>query len=316
LSLALIVLATAVMGWTHSVVLWLLLRFVAGLASAWALVSTSVWCLAWFARLRRPAGAGLLYAGVGVGIALAGLYCWHAGATGVAPERLWIELGALSLGGLLVVAALVPRDAAASPAPGAATPGASATGGLPWGLVWSYGSLGFGYILPATFLPLLARAVVDDPSVFGAAWPVFGAAAALSTVVAATALGHLSRRHVLAGSHVLMALGCVLPLLHLSAATVLVAALLVGGTFMVASMAGMQEAGSLGAGDPARALGRMTAAFAMGQMAGPMLSSALGGGAQGFGGLFAALAVGAVALLCSAAWLVREPARIPASGMA
>ena len=85
LSLALIVLATAVMGWTHSVVPWLVLRFVAGVASAWALVSTSVWCLAWFARLRRPAGAGLLYAGVGVGIALAGLYCWHAGATGVAP---------------------------------------------------------------------------------------------------------------------------------------------------------------------------------------------------------------------------------------
>jgi hypothetical protein len=81
-------------------------------------------------------------------------------------------------------------------------------------------------------------------------------------------------------------------------------------------MAGMQEAGSLGAGDPARALGRMTAAFAIGQMAGPMLSSALGGGTQGFGGLFVALGIAAAALLFSAAWLVRQPARIPAGGMA
>ena len=45
--------------------------------------------------------------------------------------------------------------------------------------------LGFGYILPATFLPVLAREVVDDPQVFGLAWPVFGIAAALSTFAAA-----------------------------------------------------------------------------------------------------------------------------------
>jgi MFS family permease len=313
LSLAVIVLSTAAMGWTGSVAIWLLLRFVAGVASAWALVSTSVWCLGWLARLDRPAGAGVLYAGVGVGIALAGLYCWRAGVAGVVPEGLWMQLGALALVGLVVVALLMPREAAgqgaAANGPSVAAP-TSSLGVVPWGLVLSYGVLGFGYILPATFLPVLARAVVDDPSVFGGAWPVFGTAAALSTVFAGAALVHLPRRHVLAGSHALMALGCLLPVLHLSAATVLLAALLVGGTFMVATMAGMQEAKASSVGDPTRMLGRMTAAFAIGQMAGPVLSSALSGKAEGFGGLFIALAVGAVALLGSAAWLVRKPSRI------
>jgi hypothetical protein len=42
-----------------------------------------------------------------------------------------------------------------------------------------------------------------------------------------------------------------------------------------------------------------------GQMAGPLLSASLSGSAQGFGGLFIALAVGAAALLASAWWLVR-----------
>jgi MFS family permease len=305
-SLAIIVISTAAMGWSGSVAFWLVLRFVAGAASAWALVSTSVWCLAWLVRLDRPSGAGLLYAGVGLGIALAGLYCWRAGAAGAAPDSLWIQLGILALAGLLVVATLMPRDAAAAAAPRAGD-GATASGSVPWGLVLSYGMLGFGYILPATFLPVLARAVIDDPSVFGAAWPVFGAAAAVSTLLAASLLGHVSRRRVLAGSHALMALGCLLPVIHLSALTVLAAALLVGGTFMVATMAGMQEAKARTPGDPTRALGRMTAAFAIGQMAGPILSSALSGSAQGFGGLFIALAVGALALLGSAAWLVREP---------
>ncbi|MGJ7507011.1 YbfB/YjiJ family MFS transporter [Variovorax sp. GT1P44] len=310
-SLLAIVVSTAAMGWTGSVAIWGVLRFVAGVASAWALVSTSVWCLGWLARFERPAGAGILYAGVGVGIAIAGLYCWRAGTAGVAPDSLWLQLGALALVGLIVVAVLMPGEAAAvgaAPAKAPTTRQASSAG-TPWSLVICYGVLGFGYILPATFLPVLARAVVDDPSVFGAAWPVFGTAAAVSTLVAGALLGHISRRHVLAGSHGLMAIGCLLPVLHLSAITVLAAALLVGGTFMVATMAGMQEAKTTAVGDPTRSLGRMTAAFAIGQMAGPVLSSALSGSSQGFGGLFIALVVGAVALLGSAVWLVRAPSR-------
>jgi MFS family permease len=307
LALALIVGSTAAMGATASLPLWLLLRFVAGMASAWVLISTSVWCLAWLARLERPSGAGILYAGVGAGIALAGLYCWLAGAAGFAPERLWLQLGALSLAGLFVVMALMPREAAGGAAADGARPAAgeapAASGGLPLGLVISYGMLGFGYILPATFLPVLARAVVDDPAVFGAAWPVFGAAAAVSTLIAGALFAHHARRHVLAASHALMALGCLLPVLQLSVSTVLAAALLVGGTFVVATMAGMQEARAMAVGDPTRALGRMTAAFAIGQMIGPVLSSALSTRTQGFGGLFIALAAGAAGLLGSAAWL-------------
>jgi len=303
IALALIAASTAAMGLGGSLASWLLWRFVAGAASAWVLVSTSVWCLAWLARFERPSGVGVLYAGVGAGIAFAGLYCWRASAAGIAPDPLWLQLGGLALLGLVVVGLLAPREAAGVPAPAAARADAGAT---PWGLVICYGALGFGYILPATFLPVLARAVVDDPSVFGAAWPVFGAAAALSTLLAAMALAGMSRRRVLAASMCLMAVGCLLPVLHLSAPSVLAAAVLVGGTFMVATMAGLQAARGATRGDPTRALGRMTAAFAIGQMAGPVLSSSLSRGSESFGGLFIALAAGAMALLASAAWLLRS----------
>ncbi len=47
-----------------------------------------------------------------------------------------------------------------------------------------YAAFGFGYIIPATFLPAMARRYVTDPTAFGLAWPIFGAAAALSTWVA------------------------------------------------------------------------------------------------------------------------------------
>ncbi|MDM0058032.1 YbfB/YjiJ family MFS transporter [Variovorax fucosicus] len=305
-ALGTIALTTAAMGWTSSVGLWLLLRFVAGVASAWALVSTSVWGLAWLARFERPAGAGMLYAGVGSGIALAGLWCWQAGVAGVRADTLWLQLGALALllGG--AVAVWMPRTSPVSAAAASARAEAG-TGRADWSLVICYGVLGFGYILPATFLPVLARAVLDDPAVFGAAWPMFGAAAAISTWLASLLLRGVGRLRVLALCHLLMAVGCLLPVLHLSAGSVLAAALLVGGTFMVATMAGMQEARARVSDNPTAALGRMTAAFAIGQMAGPMLSSLLSTrSANDFTGLFIALAVGALALLASAAWLWRD----------
>ena len=52
-------------------------------------------------------------------------------------------------------------------------------------LVLCYGTFGFAYVIPATFVPAMARELVTDPLVFGWAWPVFGIAAALSTLVAA-----------------------------------------------------------------------------------------------------------------------------------
>ena len=170
-----------------------------------------------------------------------------------------------------------------------------------------YGVLGFGYILPATFLPALAREVVDDPQIFGLAWPVFGIAAALSTIVAARYFGQSNRLRVWAVSHVLMATGVVLPSLWLTPMTTAISALLVGSTFMVVTMIGMQEARARAPGNPTALLGLMTAAFAIGQLAGPIVSGVLdllpGGHHAALGH---ALQIAAFGLVVSAAYLWRQ----------
>ena len=56
-ALAAIAILTAAMGWTASPLVWASLRFAAGIASAWVLVSASVWCLEWLALQARPSGA-------------------------------------------------------------------------------------------------------------------------------------------------------------------------------------------------------------------------------------------------------------------
>jgi MFS family permease len=175
---------------------------------------------------------------------------------------------------LVAIPSLILGRPSGASAPSAATMTADTSGSCT-GLVTCYGLLGFGYILPATFLPVLAREVIDDPQLFGLAWPVFGLAAALSTIVAARLLTPANRLRVWAASHLLMAIGGVLPSLWLVPETIVVSALLVGSTFMVVTMIGMQEARARARGNPTALLGRMTAAFAIGQLAGPVVSGVL-----------------------------------------
>lgn len=295
---------TAAMATPGPAWLWLALRLLAGVCSAWAFVATSVWCLSALARLGRSSWSSGVYAGVGVGMAVAGSWCLAGAAAGVSASALWLQLGLLAFA-LTLPVGLVLRQLhleAVHPARVAAPGPVSGTGGL----VACYGLLGFGYILPATFLPVLARAVVEDPRVFGLAWPVFGLMAAASTFVAGWWMRRASRLQVWAVSNLLMGVGVLLPSLWLSALTVGLSALLVGGTFMIVTMAGVQEIRSRAVGDATALLGRMTAAFAVGQIAGPIVSSLLLR-LPGVNGLNLALQAAAASLVLSAAWLWRHP---------
>jgi len=311
-ALALTALSTAAMA-LPSLPLWLFLRFAAGAASAWVFVATSVWCLGALARAGRLDLGGPVYAGVGGGIALTGLYCVAAAAAGLSPGALWVHLGVLAAVLSLPVAWVLPRlGASASAATTAATSTAEPDHGAT-GLIVCYGLMGFGYILPATFLPALARSVVDDPRLFGLAWPVFGATAALSTLVAGWWMRRTSRLQVWAVSQLLMGIGVLLPSLHVDGVTVALSALLVGGTFMIITLAGVQEMRARAAPDAAaRLVGRITAAFALGQIAGPVASALLlHTPALAPHGLALALQAAALGLLASGAWLWRRavPAR-------
>jgi MFS family permease len=312
-SLAGIVAVTAAMGAGNvDMVAWLALRFAAGGFSAWAFVLTNAWALERLALAQRPDLAGVVYAGVGLGIALVGAFCVVAAGPGVPAQWLWLGLGALSAVAIAPPLLLRdgPRDTAAAAIRKQSAPTESSGG---TSLVICYGLVGFGYILPATFLPALARDIVDDPRIFGLAWPVFGIAAAFSTIVGARAFRHMNRLRVWAGCHLIMAAGVVMPSVWLSPTSIAIAALLVGGTYLVPGMIGMQEAQARATGDPTALLGRMTAAFAIGQIGGPLVSAMLGMLPAGqAAGLDLAFRAAAVALVLSAAHLFRLASREPA----
>jgi hypothetical protein len=208
---------------------------------------------------------------VGAGIFAVGVVCLGLERVGLRAPEVWITLGLLSL---LMSLAVWPVFAwhDAEPARAHAILRHSAESGKgAWRFVLCYGLFGFGYIVPATFLPAMARDVAADGWAVDVSWPVFGLAACLSTFAAALASARGSTLQVWRNAQILMAFGVVLPVFSSTPAASIAAALCVGGTFMVVTMLGMQTAKQFAGAEARRLMAAMTAAFATGQLIGPLV---------------------------------------------
>jgi len=293
-------LATLGMGLQDSFAVWIVLRALAGIASAWVLICVSAWCLARLEPVRRPLLDSTVFAGVGAGIALAGATCLAFMRVHASSARVWVVFGVVSL---VLSVVIWPVFGAADRVPARRPPRRA----FAWDrdairLTVCYGAFGFGYIIPATFLPVMARQAIKDPAVFGLSWPMFGAAAVASTLLTTVVRRLVTNRRVWIASHLVMALGVALPVIWPGIVATMLAALCVGGTFMVITMVGMQEAREVAGAGATGLMAAMTSAFALGQIAGPISVSFI----HGAGGDFsAALLVACVALVTSAYALSR-----------
>jgi MFS family permease len=272
LSLVSVALLTAAMALVHEPLPWLLLRFLAGMTSAWVFVFASAYSLQQLAALGSQRFSGIVFGGVGFGIALTGSLCLWFLHLSWSADRAWSIVGFLAL---LLATACWSGYRGAGPAAASASKALAAPLRLSrhLGMILCYAMLGFGYIIPGTFLPAMARQVIADPAVFGWAWPIFGVAALVSTLIAGGLSAYLSNRRIWAMSHVVMAIGVAMPVFSPGMAGIVVAALCVGSTFLVATMAGMQEARAVAPEHASQLMAALTAAFGLGQIVGPLLVS-------------------------------------------
>ncbi|MFM9888867.1 MAG: YbfB/YjiJ family MFS transporter [Burkholderiales bacterium] len=295
-------LSTLAMGLEHQFMLWVVLRTIAGIASAWVLVFVSAWALERLALLGRSDLSGAVYAGVGTGILIAGCACLVVMNLHGRSADAWLSLGAISIAVTAAIWAFVKASPSTNPVPTRPTVSSNFWSATSFRLMLCYGAFGFGYIIPATFLPVMAKETISNPQFFGWAWPVFGAAAVVSTIFAAQLKQLLSHRAVWIWGHLVMALGVLIPLIVPGLSGIMMSALLVGGTFVVITMAGMQEARRVAGPDARTLMAGMTSAFALGQVLGPVMVGFL---VQSTGGFAPALILAGAMLAVSAMALMR-----------
>jgi len=262
--------------------LWPLLRFAAGVASALVFVYTSGWCLAQLARLGAPALGGVMYAGPGAGIAISGLLASGMVAVQWTAATGWLIFGVLAA----VLTSIVwptfsepgrRADAAASGA--AADPPASgqALADRPQMLLLAlaYGLAGFGYIITATFLPVIARQAMPGSGWIDLFWPLFGVGVVCGALLATRIPLNGDRRYFLAGAYAIQALGIGVSLVSPSLAGFALGSLLLGLPFTAITFFAMQEVRRLRPAAAASHMGLLSAMYGIGQIAGPPLVAGL-----------------------------------------
>ena len=272
-TLAVSALTTAAMGLTGAMPLFLLLRFVGGVASAFVLVFASALVLDRLIAAGRGDLAGLLFAGVGLGISISAALVSGLLYAGGDWRDLWLASGGLALAAVVAVFALVPDRGADGKASGSGK--ASGNQRALVSLIVAYGLFGFGYVITATFLVAIVRDAPEIRPLEPLIWIVVGLAGAPSVIFWSKVGARIGIPQAFVVACLVEAVGVAASVLWISAAGVILAGILLGGTFMGITALGLIEARRLTSGDPRRILALMTAAFGLGQIVGPSFAGVL-----------------------------------------
>ena len=294
---------------------WPALRFAAGVTSAVVFVFTSGWCMSQLAQRGVPAMGGLIYVGPGAGIVVSGLLASGMVALSGLAAVAWGVFGVLAFALLASVWRYLvgPEEklaARAEPTPPSVSGPSSrlSQAELPV-LTLAYGLAGFGYIVTATFLPVIARAALPGSAWLDLFWPIFGAGIMAGAVLATRIPARLDRRWLLVGCYTLQALGVLCSLVLPSLLGFAAGSLMLGLPFTAITFFAMQEARRLRPQAAASLIGLLTAFYGVGQILGPpMVAVLMRHTPTASAGFTWSLEIAAAALVLGAglfAWLAR-----------
>jgi predicted MFS family arabinose efflux permease len=168
-------------------------------------------------------------------------------------------------------------------------------------LVFLYGLPGFGYIITATFLPVIARHALPGSLWPDRFWPMFGLAIIVGAISASRTPVHWDNRLLLAISYLMQAAGIVLGVVWPTVPGFAVGSLLIGLPFTAITLFAMREARRLRHNEAAGLMGYATASYGAGQIAGPLIAAPI----AAYTGSFAiALLLAAMVLVAGAVMLI------------
>ncbi len=300
---------------------WAWLRWSAGLSSALVFIYGSGWCLSQLSRLGRPNWGGFIYVGPGAGVLISGMAATPMIAHDWPAAWAWLSMGALALAGtalawpILTGPRAMQERLSAQPAHQASQdlrPGGSMELGL---TAWGYGLAGFGYIISATFLPVIARQLLPESIWLDLFWPLFGVGVCTGAMLSTRLSPARDRRTLLCAGFLVQAAGLMISLISPSVTGFVLGSFLLGLPFTALSFFAMQEARRLRGGTAASFMGLLTATYGLGQVLGPLLVAWLLGLTDARSGFDRALLTACAALLTGAATFAYLQRRYPATAV-
>jgi MFS family permease len=309
---------------------WPTLRFAAGVVSAYVLLQSSAWCLAQLAARGASALGGVMFAGPGAGIVASGLlggamvaWQWRASTAWIVFALLAAVLSAAVWNVFRREDKVVPGGDAAPRAETAAAPRPAVPetrherhGPFEVGvLAVGYGIAGFGYIVTATFLPVIAREAIAGSPLIDLFWPIFGGGIICGALLSSRLRASIDRRRLLAAAYAMQAAGIGLGVAWPTQTGFALGSVMLGFPFTAITLFALQEARRLRPHAAASAMGLVTTLWALGQSLGPPLVAALllQSGGDAHAAFQRSLTVAAAVLLVGASMFAASAWAWPAS---
>jgi len=292
-------LTTSAMGLTEALPLFLFLRFIGGVASAFALIMASALVLERLANSKHAGLSSLHFGGVGIGIAASAVLVAAMLQAAATWQSLWLASGVLSLAATGAVIVLL-RSEANTPHLTVETVPPIGGRGLTQ-LIIAYGLVGFGYVITATFLVVIVRSTPAVRQLEPVIWVVFGLSVVPSCAFWTGIATPLGIPKTFALACLTEAAGIAISVIWQNELAVFLVAILVGSTFVSLMALGMVRARALTASGSHRVLAWMTSAFGLGQIIGPVFAGVVADRLGNFNvpSIGAALALVAAAVLAN-----------------
>jgi predicted MFS family arabinose efflux permease len=262
---------TGLMGAVSTVALFAALRFLGGIASALVLVYTTPIVFMRLAEMRAEGYVSLLFGGVGAGMAISALLVAGLNTAGFSWRIQWLACGLVTA--LALIALRYIPDVHRAPAL-AASHKLRWPRGLP-ALLASYTLFGFGYVITATFIVVIVRESVVLRPLEPAVWTIVGVAGIPSVWAWTLLANRVGLFTAYAAACVAEAVGVATSVVATSIPLVILASILLGGTFMAITSLGLAGGRRMALSDPVRVLALLTAGFGLGQIVGPALAGFL-----------------------------------------
>ena len=286
------ILSTAGMGLTGNVVIWAVLRYIAGLTTACGMLIASGLIMNWLIRNKHRPLLGLHFAGLGLGIVVSGIAVGSM-VGHVRWDHQWIDLGLLGIVFCIPAWRWMPVPADIK------TDAGQAVQQLPsqkWMnlLIASYFCAGFGYVTSATFIVTILEKI---PLLTGRGswiWVAVGLAAAPSTFLWDRIAHRMGQIPALMLAYGLQIVSVALPVITDSVSLNVTSAILYGSTFVGIVSLTLSLIGRHFPNNPAKAMARLTLSYGVAQIIAPAMAGYI---ANATGSYHGALVITAIILM-------------------
>lgn len=267
--LILSVVTSAAMVMTTDITTWAILRFLAGTCASGGFIIASGLVLKWLVKNNHRAELGIHFAGAGLSIVITSLLFEAMQTISADWQQQWLALSVLAVVFAVPAWLWMPHPSSENKNQENVkdNPPSKKFKSL---MMLAYFCAGYGYAVSSTFIVDIVERTKGLQGQGGFVFLLIGLAAIPATLIWDRVARRFGYLRTLIAAYLLQVIGIILPAINDSLPTVIISALLFGGTFIACVSLVLTMAGKFFPSDPAKFMGTMTLSYGAAQIIAPV----------------------------------------------